>query len=39
MTNRQIAAQETRRKIVEASKKIICEKGLANTSIDEITEA
>ena len=39
MTNRQIAAQETRRKIVKAAKKIICEKGLANTSIDEITEA
>ncbi|MDE5943683.1 MAG: TetR/AcrR family transcriptional regulator [Clostridia bacterium] len=39
MTNRQIAAQETRRKIVEAAKKIICEKGLANTSVDEITEA
>lgn len=39
MTNRQIAAQETKRKIVDAAKKIICDKGLANTSIDEITEA
>ena len=39
MTNRQIVAQETRRKIVESAKKIICERGLANTSIDEITEA
>lgn len=39
MTNRQLAALETRRKIVESAKKIICEKGLANTSVDDITEA
>ena len=38
MTNRQKAAQETRQKIVAAAKKLICEKGLANTSIDDITE-
>lgn len=39
MTNRQIAAAETRKKLVEAAKEIICNKGLANTSIDEITDA
>lgn len=39
MTNRQLAAQETRRRLLEAAKKIICEKGLANTSIAEITKA
>ena len=39
MTNRQIAAAETRKKLVEAAKEIICDKGLANTSIDEITDA
>lgn len=39
MTNRQIAAAETRKKLVETAKSIICDKGLANTSIDEITEA
>lgn len=39
MTNRKLAAMETRRKLVAAAKKIISEKGLANTSIDEITEA
>lgn len=38
-TNRQQAARETRKKLVAAAKKIICEKGLSNTSIDEITEA
>lgn len=39
MTNRQLAAAETRKALVEAAKKIICDKGLANTSIEEITEA
>lgn len=39
MTNRQIAALETRKKLLEAAKKIICEKGLINTSIAEITKA
>ena len=39
MTNRQLAAAETRRKLVKAAKNIICTKGLANTSIEEITAA
>ena len=39
MTNRQLAAMETRKKLLEAAKKIICEKGLVNTSIEEITKA
>lgn len=39
MTNRQIAAAQTRKRLVEAAKNIICDKGLTNTSIDEITEA
>lgn len=39
MTNRQLAALETRRKLLEAGKRIIGEKGLANTSVEEITEA
>ncbi len=39
MTNRQLAAAETRRKLVEAAKNIICDKGLTNTQIEEITEA
>lgn len=38
MTNRQIAAAKTREKLVETAKEIICEKGLSNTSVDEITE-
>lgn len=38
-TNRQQAARETRRKLVDAAKRIISEKGLSNTSVDEITEA
>ena len=37
MTNRQRAALETKKKLMEAAKEIICEKGLANTSITEIT--
>lgn len=39
MTNRQLAALETKRKLLEAAKKIIREKGLVNTSIEEITKA
>ena len=39
MTNRQLAALETKRKLLEAAKKIICEKGLTNTSVGEITKA
>lgn len=39
MTNRQIAALETRKKLVAAAKEIIYEKGLANTSVEEITKA
>ena len=39
MTNRQIAALETRHKLLDAAKKLICEKGLVNTSIEEITKA
>lgn len=39
MTNRQIAAEETRRRLVESAKAIICDKGLTNTSVEEITEA
>lgn len=38
MTNRQIAAAKTRKKLVETANEIICEKGLSNTSVDEITE-
>ena len=37
MTNRQLAAQETRSRLLEASRQIICKKGLANTSVEEIT--
>ena len=39
MTNRQLAAAETRKKLLEAGKKLICKKGLSNTSIEEITDA
>ena len=39
MTNRQLAAAETRKKLVESAKAIICDKGLSNTSVEEITEA
>lgn len=38
MNNRQLAALETKRKLLNAAKKIICEKGLVNTSISEITK-
>ena len=39
MTNRQLAAAETRKKLVETAKIIICDKGLTNTQIEEITDA
>ena len=39
MTNRQMAALETRRKLLDAAKKIVCEKGMVNTSVAEITKA
>ena len=39
MTNRQIAALETKKKLLDAAKKIIYKKGLTNTSIEEITKA
>lgn len=39
MTNRQLAALETKKKLLDAAKKIVCEKGLINTSIEEITKA
>ncbi len=39
MTNRQLAAMETKKKLLETAKNIICEKGLINTSIEEITKA
>lgn len=39
MTNRQLAAKETREKLLRAGKQLICQKGLANTAIEEITEA
>ena len=38
-TNRQLAAQETRRKLLRAADGLIRRKGLANTSIAEITRA
>lgn len=37
MTNRKLAALETRNELLEAAKKIIREKGLAHTSVAEIT--
>ncbi len=39
MTNRKLAALETKRKLLEAAKGIIREKGLVNTSVEEITRA
>ncbi len=39
MTNRKLAALETKRKLLDAAKKIVYEKGLINTSIEEITKA
>ena len=38
MTNRQLAALETKKKLLEAGKWLICEKGLADTSVEEITQ-
>ena len=38
MTNRQLAAIETKNKLLKAAKEIIGEKGLANTSVCEITQ-
>lgn len=38
MTNRQLAALETKKKLLQAAKEIICQKGLANTSVAEITK-
>ncbi len=37
MTNRQLSAAKTRERLIEAARQIICEKGLTNTSVDEIT--
>ena len=39
MTNRKLAALETRKKLLETAKVIIREKGLINTSVEEITKA
>ncbi len=39
MTNRKLAALETRKKLLETAKVIIREKGLVNTSVEEITRA
>ena len=39
MTNRKLAALETKRKLLETAKVIIREKGLVNTSVEEITKA
>ncbi len=39
MTNRQLAAMETKKKLIETAKNIICKKGLINTSVEEITKA
>ncbi len=36
MTNRRQAAQETRRKLVDAARRIVLAKGLAGTTVDEI---
>ena len=38
MTNRQLAALETKKKLLHAAKEVICEKGLANVSVAEITK-
>ncbi|MCI8610201.1 MAG: TetR/AcrR family transcriptional regulator [Firmicutes bacterium] len=39
MTKRQLAALETKEKILGAGRLIICEKGLDSTTVEEITEA
>lgn len=38
MTNRQLAAMETKEKLLRAGKQLIGQKGLCNTAIEEITE-
>ena len=38
MTNRKLAALETKKKLLDAAKSIIREKGLVNTSVEEITK-
>lgn len=38
MTNRQLAALETKKKLLASAKELIGEKGLANTSVAEITQ-
>ena len=39
MNKRKLAALETRRKLLDAAKKIVCEKDMANTSIADITNS
>ena len=39
MNNRQLAALETKRKLMAAAKNLICEHGLNDTSVEQITEA
>ena len=39
LTNRQLAALETKRKLLDSAKKLVTEKGLVNTSIEEIAKA
>ena len=39
MTARQMAAAETKKKLMEAGRRIIFEKGLTGTSVEEITAA
>ena len=38
MNNRQLAALETKRKLMAAAKNLICEHGLNDTSVEQITE-
>ena len=38
MNNRQLAALETKQKLMKAAQKLICEKGLTDTSVEQITE-
>ena len=38
MTNRQKAAMETRKKLIEAAREIISRRGLAGTQVEEITQ-
>lgn len=39
MTKRQIAALETKKKLLDTGKELICRKGIDHTSVEEITEA